>query len=263
MNKEEKMLLSKFKTIANKKWIKGINNSTGSVGMTFEKEIGKKPDKDYVPDFYGYELKCTTRYSGYPVSLFSCTFDGPTFPEINRIVERYGYYHKSFTDKKVLYTRVKFNKTTEVNQKYKFIFKNDKQNERIYLLVYDMEDNLIDSESYVNYITIYNHLCTKLNKMALIYASKKKVNSDYYYRYYHIIIYYLRDFDTFINLLENDYINVRIESRINNVGKDAGKYANKNLVFSIDKNKIDKLFDKKIDYNNDENNANNFFIFPI
>lgn len=70
-------LVSKFKEIHKKGYIKGVNNSTNSVGLTFEKELGKKPDSSYLPDYNGIEIKCTTRFSRFPISLFSKSFDGP------------------------------------------------------------------------------------------------------------------------------------------------------------------------------------------
>ena len=42
MKEEQYEIIEKFKKIANKKWIKGINNSTNSVGLTFESLLGKK-----------------------------------------------------------------------------------------------------------------------------------------------------------------------------------------------------------------------------
>ena len=99
MNKETKELIKQFHSIARKRWIKSISKSFGSIGLTFEKELNKTPDSMYFPDYLGIEIKCTSRYSRYPLFLFTSAFDGPTFPEINRIIEKYGYFDKDFTDK--------------------------------------------------------------------------------------------------------------------------------------------------------------------
>ena len=103
MSDEVVKLIESFKFIANKKWIKSVSKSFGSIGLTFEKELDKFPDAMYFPDYYGTEIKCTSRYSHYPLFLFTVAFDGPTFPEINRIVEKYGYYDTQYSDKKVIY----------------------------------------------------------------------------------------------------------------------------------------------------------------
>ena len=53
----------------------------------------------------------------------------------------------------------------------------------------------------MNYLdTIKNHLILKMNNLALIYASKKKINDEDFFRYYRLSIYKLKSFDTFINL---------------------------------------------------------------
>ena len=64
-------LITKFEEITRRGWIKGVTEDESSVGLTFENELGKEFDSMYFPDYYGTEIKCTTRYSGYPISLFS------------------------------------------------------------------------------------------------------------------------------------------------------------------------------------------------
>lgn len=108
MNEDTKLLIEQFRQITNKGWIKSISNSFGSIGLTFEKELGKKPDAMYFPDYHGIEIKCTSRYSRYPLYLFTIAFDGPTFPEINRIVEKYGWPDKDYSDRKVLFVKLSF-----------------------------------------------------------------------------------------------------------------------------------------------------------
>ena len=98
--------IKKFKTITNKNWIKSVCNNYGGVGITFENELGKKSDSLFFPDFDGIELKCTTKYSNYPLYLFTVTFDGPTFPEIDRITQLYRHPDKDFPNKKAIYRRI-------------------------------------------------------------------------------------------------------------------------------------------------------------
>ncbi len=252
MDKDIEKIVTNFKKIANKKWIRSIsNNNSGSIGLTFEKELKKEPDSLYFPDFYGVEIKCTSRFSNYPISLFSISFDGPTFPEIDRIVEKYGYYDKDFSDKKVLFGKVYCKTKNRVNFKYKFQFEIDEKDEKLYLCVYDTYENLIERKSFIYLDSIKRRLELKLNKLAIVFASTKKVNEEKYFRYYKIALYNLTDFDTFLKLLKNDEINVEIVSRIGKSGLSKGKYKNKNMVFSISKDKIEKLFAKIYEYDND------------
>ena len=233
MNKNFEELLKQFKIIARKKWIKGISSGHGNIGLTFENELGKKIDTNYTPDYNNIELKCTTRFSRFPISLFSLAFDGPTDSEIIRLNETYGSYDSDFTDKKTLIRKIRVGELSLLNQNYYLSL--TLENNKLYLCVYDLNKNLLEKEAFVYLNTIKEHLLTKLNNLAIIKASKIKNNSTEYFRYYEISFYTLKNYDTFINLLNEGLIEVSLISRISRSGKTAGKYHNKNLVFQIKK----------------------------
>ena len=251
MSEEIKKLIDDFKIIANKKWIRSVSKSFGSIGLTFEKELDKSPDALYFPDYYGTEIKCTSRYSRYPLFLFTLAFDGPTFPEIDRIVEMYGYPDKTYPDKKVLFEKISCNKKTLVNNKYKFKLEINEEEEKLFLCVYDLDDELIERKSFVYLKSIEEHLTLKLNKLAIVYASTKNEENEKYFRYYKIEIYNLISFERFLRLLKFGVIEVSLISRISKSGQDTGRYRNKNLVFSIKKKNIDKLFTNIYSYDSD------------
>ena len=121
-----------------------------------------------------------------------------------------------------------------------------------YICVYDILGNLCDKKSYVSFDKIKEHFETKLKKLALIKASKKILNDKCYFRYYYLDIYSKKSFKTFLKLLEDGVIVTSLIGRINKSGKKVGNYANKNLVFQINKNELNKLFD--IIYFNDFDN---------
>ena len=135
MDKDIKKLVEEFKRISNKGWIKSSSNSYGAVGNVFEKELGKQADTLYFPDYYGIEIKCTTRYSKYPLYLFTIAFDGSTFPEINRLIDSYGWPDKDFKEKKVLFANVKCNSKSIINNKYKFRLDIDENEEKMFLCI--------------------------------------------------------------------------------------------------------------------------------
>lgn len=246
MDEETKMLIEKFKKISKKGWIKNNNNSWGSVGLTFEKLLNKKADSLFFPDYLGIELKCTTINSKYPLFLFTISFDGPTFPEINRLVEKFGYPDKDYPDKKILFESISNNKNL-YNHKYQFKFEINYNEDKLYLCVYDKKI-LLEKESFVYLSSIKDHLLLKLNKLALIYSATKKTNNEKFFHYYKMEIYKLKNFDTFLKLLLEGIIEVDLISRISKSGNDAGRYRNKNLVFKISKNNIWKLFDRIYSY---------------
>lgn len=114
MNKELKKLIEQFKIISEKGFIESTSKSFGSVGLTFEKQLNKNADSMFFPDYYGIELKCTSISSQYPLFLFSIAFDGPTFPEINRIVEKFGYPDKDYPEKKCFSKKQIINKNSNL-----------------------------------------------------------------------------------------------------------------------------------------------------
>ena len=77
----------------------------------------------FFPDFEGVELQCTTRYSRYPLSLFSLTFDGTSLFQMNKIVEEFGKVDKEFFERKTLGCRLLVNKYILVNNKFYFLLK--------------------------------------------------------------------------------------------------------------------------------------------
>lgn len=248
MDEETKMLINQFKIISKKIWIKNENKSWGSVGLTFEKQLNKKADSMFFPDYLGTEIKCTTLNSKYPLFLFTLAFDGPSFPEINRLVENFGYPDKDFPDKKILFETINSKNIQNHKNKYNFKLEINYEEEKIYLCVYDSFQNLIEKESFVYFDSIKNHLTVKLNKMALIFAANKVINKEKYFHYYRMEIYKLKNFNTFLNLLEKEIIEVDLIARINKSGKDIGRYRNKNLVFKIKKEDIWKLFNRIYSY---------------
>lgn len=250
MNKDFNNLINEFRKIARKKWIKSPYKGHGTIGLTLEKELGKEIDSDYLPDYNGIEIKCTTRFSRFPVSLFSIAFDGPTDKEIIRLNKTYGNYDKDFPEKKTLIRKIRCNEFSLLKNNYYLSLKI--QEDKLFLCVYDKNKNLIEKEAFVYLNTIKKHLYTKLKQLAIIKASKKKIDNIEHYRYYLITLYTLKDFTTFLNLLEEGEIEVTIISRINKSGINAGRYYNKNLVFQIKKSNIEKLFNKICTYDYDK-----------
>ena len=235
MDKDVELFIEKFKIIANKGWIKSTVNSKGSVGLTFEKELCKKPDNKFLPDYKDIEIKCSCSINKYAITFFSISFDGPSFPEINRIVEKYGYYDYKSANKKVLFANISNKNTKIINKKYIFKLDIDYSEEKIFLCVYDIHNNLIERKSYIYLNKLYNHIKFKLKKIAIVY-SRKKIEND--------LIYKFACKEKFLCAIENGIINSHLSVSIYRSGYKAGKQKNKNLTFLIDKDKMNLVFDE-------------------
>ena len=253
MNDNYEKLIEKFKDISKMNWIRGINSYTNSVGLTFENILGKNPDSMYFPDYQGIEIKCTQRFSRYPITLFSCAFDGPSFYEMNEILNKYGKKDDTYTDKKILMANLSCNKKALIYDKYYFKLDISKKEQKVYLSVYDINNNLIQRNSFIKFETLKQRLQIKLNNLALVWASKRNIDAVPYFRYYKIVIYKLISFERFIELLNDDIVKVSIIGRISRSGLEVSRQRNKNLVFQINKDNILKLFNILDAYDNDLN----------
>lgn len=236
-------IIKEFRIINKLRWIPAVSLATGAVGLTFEKQLGKQVDTLFFPDFNGIEIKCTTRYSRFPMTLFSVTFDGTFLFQMNRIVEEYGEEVETFADRKKLSCCLYINKYVLVNNKYYFCLKIIE--DKMILFIYDLNYNLLNKESYVCLKTLNDRLVIKLSNLAIVKASKKKYNNWVYFRYYELFCYQLKSFDVFIKLLKRGVISVHLESYVAKVGYKKGKSSHKGLVFRIKKEDIPFLFDLK------------------
>ena len=251
MDNQFNMLLDKFKEFAGSNWIKGINNNATSVGLTLESLLGKQPDSEYFPDYNGIEIKCSQRYSGFPLTLFTSALDGSDFYEMNRLLQTYGKNDEKYDDRKILFANLK-SKSKYLFNNYYFSLDVSKDEQKIYILIYDSNNNLIDRKSYIDFATIKNKLETKLSKLALIWASNKKIDNWPYFRYYKIDFYILRNFDKFIDLIDKNIIKISLIGRISRSGTEEGRQKNKGLSFQINKNDIEQLFEHIKEFNCDE-----------
>ena len=91
----------------------------------------------YFPDYQGIEIKCTQRYSGYPINLFSLAFDGPALYQMNEILNKYGKQDVIYRDKKILMATLSTLDKVLVNNKYYFKLDVSVEEEKLYLEIYD------------------------------------------------------------------------------------------------------------------------------
>ena len=250
-------LINNFISINKKGWNESVCNDTGGVGLTFEKLLDKKADSMFFPDYYGTEIKCTTRYSRYPISLFSKSFDGPLLYEMNRILEKYGKNDGVYHDKKLLNANLRVNEKVLVNNKYFFELKLDYNQKKMFLFIYDIIGTLLENSVYIDFYSIKTHLQTKLSSLAIVYASKKIIDKKDYFRYYKMAIYELISAENFIELIEKNIIDISLVGRVSRSGSEKGRQRNKGLIFKIPKENINKLFKEIITYNLDNNFAKN------
>ncbi len=251
MNDNFNSLINKFKKINKMRYVKGINNNLlNSCGLTFENLLGKKIDSMFFPDYKDIEIKCTQRYSGFPISLFTLSFDGPSLFESNYLIEKYGTDDKDFINKKVLFANLKYKQKVLVGNSYYFELDIDYEDKKIFINIYDLNFNIIEKRAFIYFDSLNDRINVKLSNLALIFGSKKIINGDLYFRYYKIVCYKYKGFEKFLELVKSNDIKISIVLRFARSGKNIGDNKNKNMVFKIKKDKIEELFDQIYSYEN-------------
>lgn len=222
-------------------YVKGINNNLlNSCGLTFESLLNIKPNSNIEPDYNGIEIKTSTRFSSYPLPLFTSTFDGFRENESKYILDKYGVFDKTFTEYKVFNLALKYNSLVKYENYY---FKLIEDDDGIAVEVYNIDLKLIDEIAYINYDTIKERLELKLKKMVLVLASKKVVDEQLYFRYYRINCFTLKDFENFKTAIKMNNLNISISLRFDRSEKLLGKNRNKGLIFTIKKDRISSIFE--------------------
>ena len=229
-------------------YVESISKEKNSCGLTLEYLLGKKPDSMFFPDYNGIELKTTTRFSRYNINLFSLTFDGPNLFESNYLLEKYGKIDDLTPQKKTLYANLKMNQKVLVNEKYYFELKMNYDSKKIFIKIYDINMNFIEDSAFIYFDTIEKRAQVKLNKLTLIYASKKQTDDKIFYRYYKIKCLKYKGFNQFLKSLKDGTIKLDVMLRSMKNEDKVSKRGNKNMNFSISKIRIHELFDNIFTY---------------
>ncbi len=201
-------LKNKFLLIKNSGWIKSIRSDWGGIGLTFEALLGINKNDLEIPDYNGIELKAKRAYSNTNITLFNYAPEGPHYHEVERIKNLYGYPDSVLKHYNVLNTSVSSNVQSKVGLNYYFKLRVDRNKEKIFLLVYDLNKNLIEDSVYWDFDTLREKVYRKLKYLAIAKALVKSEYSKEYFKFCRLTIYKLKGFDDFINALSNGVIQI-------------------------------------------------------
>ena len=242
MKEKFEELNKKFEMISQKGYIRGIYNSLSSSGRTFEYELGLEMNKECMPDYNGIEIKTRRTYSKSLISLFTAVPDGEQPLELTRLKDTYGYPHHKDKRYKVLYVEIYANKSNFGGMKYKYKLDIDKEKEKIFLLIFNRKGELLEQRVYWSFDYLKNKLINKLSLLAIVNVWPKEIEGWNYFNYYKIKYYVLKNFNSFIKLLENGKIVLRIKIDIYLDENNYGKMYDHGCSFSIAEKDISYLF---------------------
>ncbi len=237
-------LQKEFERIKAKGYIRGIYNSSSSIGRTFEQELGLLMNKESVPDYNGIEIKTRRGYTKNTITLFSAVPDGEKPLEMARIKDTYGYPYHRDRNYKCLYAEVYGNKLRYSGIYHKYKLDVDDEVQKIYLCIYNTSNKLIEREVFWSYDYLQNKLENKLSYLALVHAWPNKVDNWNYFKYYEMSFYKLKNFSTFLELIRIGLIKLVIKVDIYMDEANYGRMYDHGCSFCIAEEDLEKLFDK-------------------
>lgn len=237
-------LISKFEFIKSLGWVKSKRQGNDAVGRTFESLLGCDDNELEIPDFNEIEIKTKRNNSLSYVSLFNMTPSGKYYHEIERLRETFGYDDPKTKQFKVLNNSVYCSKRTFIGVYYQFMLKVDRKERKIYLCIFDISGSLIEKDIYWDFDIIEEKLYRKLKYLAFIKADCKFKNNIEHFYYRDINLFVLKDFDTFICLIEKGIIRITFKIGVFKSGRRIGQTHDHGTSFNIRECDLLKLYNK-------------------
>lgn len=204
--------------------------------------INKKINRIQKTNYKEIELLPKLCYEDKSLVLFGLTPKKDNGDNVAKyLLETYGYPNKNLRYKSFkIDTYV--NKNNIIGNKYIIKLKLDYKNNILKLLILDIDLNIIDNSIYWNIDNIKNKVQSKLSHISCIIGEKYIENNKTFYKYSNSKIYKLKNFNTFLELLEQNTIFITFNIYYFRTGKRIGKTHNEGITFKILTNDIPKLF---------------------
>ena len=233
-----KLLTKEFNRIKKMEYVKSIRKGNTGVNITFKQLLNRN---NSLKETYGIDIKIKRSYSKAHINLFSAKSNENEYVKIKKIGENQIKDPKS-NNVKTLNIDIFINKIVKVERNYYFNLCIDKNQEKIYLQIYDCYNRLIDKSIYWDFNSLKEKLYEKIQVLALIKAWPSKLGEYEYFKYYKMNIYILKSFDTFIELIEKDIIKINIKIKFPNIKTKYSKALNYNANFGIKEEDLLLLF---------------------
>lgn len=237
-------LKEKFERIKKMGWVKEQRKGFASIGYTFESLLGKEEDDFPMPDYGNIEIKTMNDNAKTNLHLFTLTPDGDYLFPIKRILDRLGCPLKDATEYKMFYRSFNSKDYTSIGKfKKGKIFVNYKE-EKIDLLVYDEKNKNININVSWSFSWLEQRLLLKLKYLAVVRAASRITNHEGYYYYHKISFFKIKDFKTFLKLIDDGIIAITFKIGVFREGKRKGQVYDHGTDFSISIDNLNILYDE-------------------
>lgn len=238
-------LKKEFEKIKNRGWIEEKRKYKGAAGYTFETLLKKEEDDLPIPDYNSIEIKTINKNTKTNLHLFNLTPDGDYLYPIKRILDELGLPEKNNQEGKFFYRS--FNAITETEMAYgkkgKLYVNYALEKIELYVINNNLKDINIGISWSFDYLK--ERLELKLKYLAIVMVSSCIIVGLGYYKYDSISFYKLKNFETFIKLIEEGIIEITFKIGTHKSGSKKGKPYDHGTDFSINIKDIEKLFDSE------------------
>lgn len=217
------------------------NNQDGGIGNTLEDLLEIKENNLTQADFKGIEIKSQRLFNSSYITLFS---KAPTHPKRanNYLRETFGEVRQEeHSDKKILYASIFAHRPSTVYDKYKMSLQINHNQQRLYLIVTDLNNNILSNDIYWDFQTL-QRATQKLKNLLLAFADTQTQNDQKYHHFTKAQLYLNFNFDKFLTELQNGSIMFDIRIGVYNSGKSYGKTHDHGSGFRIKKENFHLLY---------------------
>lgn len=236
-------LNNKFRKINNMGFIRSMRRGTTGVGYTFENLLGKPEENFPIPDFNDIEIKTLREKSSAKIHLLNITPDGDYLYPIKRIQSMLGYPDKNNPKYKVFNVDVCANEFKSIGYYKKIKLVVNRHNKKLDMVAINNKGENLNLNISWSFKLLEERLNLKLKILAVIMAESKFINESEYFYYKNISYYKLKDFDTFLNLIEKGIIIITFKIGVFKSGKRIGQIHDRGTSFSIRKEDINLLYE--------------------
>lgn len=243
MQEDINTLKKEFMNIKNLGWVKEKRKSKGSCGYTFETLLKKEEDDFPLPDYNCIEIKVMNDNAKTNLHLFNLIPDGDYLFPIERIISELGCPGKDNRDVKRFFRSFNAINYTEIVFGRRGILKVNYVESKVDLLVINNQNENINIGISWSFDYLKERLELKLKYLAFIRASSCIICGEGYYHYHDISFYKLRDFDTFIDLIDKGIIEITFKIGTHTSGNKIGKVYDHGTDFSIKVTDLNLLYE--------------------
>lgn len=237
MDKHIDELIDIFHKIKSLGWIRTQRHGDQMLGNTLEDLLNISENNSKAADWKGIELKTHRNITSSPISLFT---KSPSHPKRanSYLREKYGVSDNHHGLPK-LNTRIKGDSFNTHRSGFGFKLNIDKAENKIFLLVKNLENNeIVDRSIYWNFDVIEDALNNKIKKIAVFYGDSKSINNENFVKFDKIVIIKNLTIDKMISALDRGDLYLELRLGVYDSGANFGKLHDHGSGFRINLNKL-------------------------